>query len=472
MAYYAAGAAAARYGPKLIKWAARSPVVTRAIKRAGGTGLRAAWNTAAAGVRAIKRRRSAPASGGRPGTPKRQRMGQPKNLFNRPRRKRKYFTHGRSAGTIKRAPSKSVGKFIKNGVVRKRESRFILNDPQCCYTGHNSVSVYDTITLVFDAIARMFAKKMGMDFTDIQAGLGAEPSTIISGFQWVIGYKTTFGGNRITAAFGSAINETWAVFAQRLGEGIMAIANAGGTPLNYFELIDIECKGTLSNYPAPITRFYAADIKIQIVGNSSLQIQNRTVATTDAADPDRDDGDNIAANPMHGKMYTGKGQTLTFAWNNDNAGTTIAFQADLITATANIGAANALLSTQMQQALKKPPPYRHFRGLTGQQYCKLEPGEIKRSHVSSTMKFTFQSFIQRMLPVLRTQVNYATMVGAGSQAAASLYLGKWSLIGMEKLCDSGTDEPDCSLASEHTLTTSVLATGRTRPYCAPQVFGV
>jgi len=125
----------------------------------------------------------------------------------------------------------------------------------------------------------------------------------------------------------------------------------------------------------------------------------------------------------------------------------------------------------MQQALKKPPPYRHLRGLTGQQYVRLEPGEIKRSHVSSSMKFTLQSFIQKMLPVLRCQSTYGALTGSstGAQAAASLYLGKWSLLGLERLCDSGTDEPAISFASEHTLTTCVLATGRVRPYCAPQV---
>lgn len=464
---YAARAAASYGASKLSARALRAarrnaPAIARAVGRYGPGALRS-LSAGARGVAGLFRRK-------RGGT--RKTLLRPRGVNNR--RKRKYFTTGRSAGTIKRRPKKGVNKYLKNGVVRNRESRFILNDAQACYTGHNSCSMYDTITLTFDAIARMFAKKMGHDFTDINAGIGAEPSTIASGYQWVLGYKTSFGGNRLTAAFGALINETWAVFAQRLGEGIMAIAFNGGTPLNYFEVIDLECKGTLAQYPAPITRFYAADINLVISGSSSLQVQNRTVATSDIADPDRDDGDNVAANPMHGKMYSGKGQTLTFAWNNDNTGSTIAFQADVITATSNIGAASGLLSTQMQQALKKPPPYRHFRGLTGDQYLKLEPGEIKRSHVSHVMRFNFQTFCQRMLPFLRTQATYAAIGSAttGAQAAASFPFGKWSLIGLEKLCDSGTDEPDSSLATEHTLITSVLATGRVRPYCAPQVVGV
>lgn len=364
-----------------------------------------------------------------------------------------------------------MNQFLARGCIQKREVGATTSDGESVYVGHSSFAANEAVRCVFNAIARMYAIRAGENFGSYRSLLqGDTPTPAATGYQWRFRYRTAIGGALNETVVNSVANGDWQGFAGQLGEQICSIMNNGGTPLNYFEMVDLSMVdlGIVGSPGLATTTFGAGDIKITLVGNSNMNIQNRTLATTLAGETDADVADNISNNPLVGKRYMASGNFFPYKWNNDFTAPVPMFQTDQFQGSMSI-ATNTTLSTlapQMVAALQKPPPHGHWLNVYGSATERIEPGKIRRSNVKSSRSFTLAQFLTKFLPYMRTATTYAALSQDG---AHMLRMGATSFFGFEKLCNSRLDEPQVSVGWEITLTTSAVAYARTKRYCAPLI---
>lgn len=388
-------------------------------------------------------------------------------------RRSRHHTRGYVGRRFRKRVRKRMNKFLSSGCIRKRESGTSVSDPNAVYIGHSSFGAYETLEATMLAVARMFATKAGEGFTSFSAAMGGDVAApVTSGYTWRFNYRTSIGGAVVTSTQAAGAGESWGRFGQRLGELICATMFNGGTPLTYFELVDVQLfdAGAVGSNTLSSMMFSAEDIKLHIVGNSNLQVQNRTLATSIVGDGDNDQADHIANNPIIGKRYKGYGTAFPYKWNADFTAPSPMFQIDQFNGTMaiTVGTLTDLPAT-MSSLLNKPPPHGHFHNLVGSAYERVDPGKIRRSQVKHSYKMSLASFCRRFLPYMRTAATYAGLVQDG---AHQLKMGKTNIFGFEKLCNSRLDEPSLSVGFECNLTTSAVAYARKRLYCAPQVIVV
>jgi len=365
--------------------------------------------------------------------------------------------------------SSRSNEFLKRGVVWKREFGATVSDADAVYVGHSTTPARQTIQVVVFAIARMFAAKFGENFTSFDTQLqGDQPSAGSSGYLWKITYRTASGGPVLLTTTSSATGDTWGGFAERLLTLMLFTMNNGGVPFTYFEIVDIGFADVVGATTSNIQVYSADAIMLNLVGNSNMLLQNRTLATNTVGDGDNDQKDHISNNPLIGKMYKAYGTSFPYKFNNDFVGPTPMFQTDQDQGAMSIGLSTTLadLPATMRDVLRKPPPYNVWHHVTGNSYERMAPGQIRRSKVMSVHKMSFATFIKKYFNYMRSAANLPGLIQDQAHMAK---IGKTVFFGFEKLLNSRVDEPAVSIGWEINLTMSCVATARRKMFCAPIV---
>lgn len=159
---------------------------------------------------------------------------------------------------------------------------------------------------------------------------------------------------------------------------------------------------------------------------SCLKIQNQTTGnlTTDTEATD------VSANPLQGKIYMGNGDRPM--WRYVDA-------ASLIPSTSLAPSRGGIIvpvavqwTAQMQNQWRRPFSHQMLGGVHSTSKMILEPGQIKKHILSDTRTISFTGFISKCL-------SYMSGPGELFNSEKKTHLGKFALVGVEKMCSSGTD---------------------------------
>lgn len=217
------------------------------------------------------------------------------------RRYRSSIQKGESAGFFTKTAKKDPFKlYTKNGVVLTREVGIICTGQQASrpiIIGHSSHGNYHDIRLLFfRGIVREVFNKAGVQILDMETDSPGDYTLIITYVQ------------------ASAQNTDLAQTFNTSGISYVQLANAILTAFNgitenvqslqgfYIESAELRIGASR------MSKIDYRDSTVNILSKASLKIQNRTIAA--GTDDDNNSTENIANQPLYGKMYTGKGNGL------------------------------------------------------------------------------------------------------------------------------------------------------------------
>lgn len=365
----------------------------------------------------------------------------------------RYVTYGRKGVDFVKARKSKVNKFLRDGVVIKREGRQIVNDVNCVYVGHYALP----LNLVFKSCCMSLARQVMRSHGQYMSDFRAESEE--AAMNCLINFRTTLDGPITTSVpINTAARPTIEELGAAIGQNIIN-ALAGN---RYFEVVNVIVKTNTS--AEQIFNVPGNQIWFTIMGNSNLQVQNRTAAGTGVPTGDQTNMLDIENNPLRGKVYQGFGNIHPYRFNNDGVGTK-SMRFENADGLLFLGSNDAALSTEMGTALKKPPPRQSFGGVVKSNYVSLAPGEIKRSNVKTTMKVNLNQFIKIFQDNLDGAVNVDSLSTTGF-----VNKGRGVFYGLEKLLDAGgeTQNP-ISVGIEVTATVSTVCNANKRVYCQPLI---
>lgn len=384
-------------------------------------------------------------------------------ITGNPRRRPYGRTTGRSGRSFARRPFKKrrTGSFQSHGIVQKIERGGRVIAIESVYIGHATIAMdrlWDSITY---AIARYFAKRIMMDFDNIDALIPT------GDLRFRIGYRLTTLAPIVTANYDTIAGETWKTLAIAIGN-LIKTAAAGSA---YFELHSFELFSRDSTATPKIVNciIYCRDLKLVAKCSSGLVLQNSTVANRDVADENNDDDGHVTNNPLIGRQYFMNGIMYPMRFMNNNVDMA-AFQANLTEGLirqevqrARVGPpANAQSpanwTTQMVNTYIKPPPHQSFTNAYNSNRCRIEPGEIRKSFCSSTHKMSIQRWMHVLMPWLRT---------GGTEGVYNIKIGKARMYGLERILDDRNSEPEITVGYELNMTISTMCFGYSKKYCDP-----
>jgi hypothetical protein len=175
-------------------------------------------------------------------------------------------------------------------------------------------------------------------------------------------------------------NVSWRQFAINLLEYFQDNSGAGAQPK---EMIQIQCFGLADNGATqigiPLATIHCNNVKFQFHVKSEITIQNRTLG--DTADGDQDDSDDVEAQPLVGKLYTGTKQWQNYvelqnqglSAGNQGAKSTVCHKE---TGIALFQSGGAL--TEYPDTMTKIPPAWMLGFKKGGKFT-LNPGEVKKT---------------------------------------------------------------------------------------------
>jgi hypothetical protein len=470
------------YDRRMKRWARRKvgePLVRRLLQSAGFSGKSVARAVNAldrAGeyidsrVNAGQKRLYRAITGGKPvpstsSSSKRRRGGggpAPPSRGGRRGGKKKYRYHTTGSSVYKYTPKFKSGMsdYAKNGATLKVEHSFDKSDPECVYVGHSTHPAHSVMRVIFMSVIRKVAKRWGQDFNDFQSVINGEAATTFNNIQVRIQYRTTVNGVLQESSITIPNQSTWMDLADIIASRIIQLA---ASTVVYFELYEIQFANTLGTIAQvnSVQTVRASSTRVKVHGKSHLNFQNRTVAT-DSGTVDESNRDDIANNPLRGKSYTGFGSNHLYKWNNDRAVSAPSLSYETVHGALELSAGDANFTPEMSNSLKKPPPYKSFGNCTGQHYVRVMPGQIVTSTINRTYEKSLNGFIFSMLPFIREATDMVT-----KPAVTHLKMGTNRFFGLEKLCNTASNEPDISVGCEVTLTISAIAVIKRNTYAAP-----
>lgn len=368
----------------------------------------------------------------------------------RPRTVRYHTLGGAGKKFSKKGSTSALSLFLKKGFNMKVESGSSITDVEACYVGHTALPINRVVPCVFYALARKILNGQKCFPTDGLEPTGMQAVTIY----WR--YRTTLNGVVATTAGGAVgANIDIVGLGNAMGQELLTVISATVT---YFEAVKVEIYATTSG--ELLFEANCDAIKVEVDSVSNLQIQNRTQATGAG---DESSALDVSNNPLRGKMYNGHGNIHPYRFNNDTAVTCPTLNYDNNTGLLQVAAGDANLTTQMAQAMKKPPPRSAFGNVQSTKYVQIAPGEIRRSKVRGKFTMNFNNFIKAYLDTMRGaafifSLNH-TYVPKGPSA----------FFGLEKLCDSGGETSSIAIGFEATHSVNAMVTISNKNFVNPYV---
>lgn len=363
-----------------------------------------------------------------------------------------YRSTGRAGPKFVKPKRASVNKFIKYGCVLKTEYGTSQTDSDCIYIGHSAVAAEKFLDATFHALVRTI-------LTDLRVHIPSFDQ-VVSYFKYDIFYQASTNGVLASTGIVTLTTQTASAIANSIRDTVIALCTTG----NYVHLQNIQVslfEPNASGAADTYTIYNFADLKFTTVSNSNMQLQNRTIAATGAAD--ETSALDVSNNPLRGKVYSGWSSTWPYRFNNDVTTNTPTLQFSPTQGVLYLGANATGFTSNMSAALKKPPPHTNFIHAKRSSYVNLAPGEIKRSHVKHVWNFTLNQMLNKCYL-------YCGAQSGGTQATAFWGPTNCLLYGLEKLCDTGAgDEPTISVGLEIVQTTSSICRYKKKNYIQPIV---
>lgn len=371
--------------------------------------------------------------------------------------KRTYHTSGYGGGRFRSRKIRKINKAAYRGVQLSRETTNTFTDTTCGYIGHNSHPLEDVLRSIGLAIVRLVAKKWGQDFNNFESFINGDTSSADDSTKVTLIYRDSLQGILKSHNF-TFSNKSWYQMGDQIMHQVLQLIVAADP--DYWEghqLIFANSSGTTGN-AHNLIKFDLSGLKIKIAGFSMMKIQNRTVST--AADTLANEQSNdIANNPLSGKLYSGFGQQHPYVFNNDYTTSTDCFSYDK-TGTFTMSAVDSTLPDPMQRVLKRPPSHKAFKGLKSHISIKLAPGEIKNSVVKASYTHGFNTWVKKLFNVMKASANLSSVTNA------MCTVGKSNVVGLQHMLIDSQD-PSLSVAYQIDSIVSAIAYYKSKPVAAP-----
>jgi len=279
--------------------------------------------------------------------------------------------------TYRKSPAvKGENYYSKHGATSTLETIGAASDPDVVYIGHTAHSSYEALLLTGCSILRnLYKEAVGYETRDLNEKLPVPTSHI------VIKLVNTQTNVVITNdVYTNADSTLWTLAGSDHIFGELARFSEGGAGYNDLRFEDI----CLYEWDSPAHRLMArldlSHASVDMYAKSELKIQNRS--NSNPADNENTD---INAVPLVGRQYTlpgcapnVKGVGAINTWDQ-SLGMTIARSQE----------------SQMNVALREPPPSAVFRGCTGSSKVRLEPGAVKSDWVIQRLTLPLEKFLRR-----------------------------------------------------------------------------
>lgn len=365
------------------------------------------------------------------------------NKYNKPKAPPVRFDpwRGRYAGLFGRVKHNAVSYVAKNGYHFRQESGGVVTDANCLYIMQTASGIRPLLEGICCGIWKRIMQKWGKRLSDWNNEI---TGFVNDEFRAYIYYKLTPNGG-ISNTAGTAIlgNQSHLNMAQLIGDLIMSVASATDV---YFEVTTIR---VYWRRVTPDEYIEEMDIdpyrcKILVDAVAKMSVQNRTPAATGAAD--ETNALDVSNNPVHGKLYYGVGTMIAAKSQNSGVGNTF------LSALANNGFSSVgVAAANMPADCQKPQPYYCYNKLLKDKNIYIQPGDIKTAAVKYKKKLTLQGYIKFLFNFIRSASTLAT--GSGSA-----YVGiPCMMIGLERMVDTRTSEPDLQIGYEANVDLKVVA---------------
>lgn len=357
--------------------------------------------------------------------------------------KRRYNTRGSYRGRVKRIKKRQkVDAFYAHGVVVRELDKGVQSNSgyieQPIYIGHSDVYYGNLYGTVMMALMRRLFRKVGTDFANVNELVG--DSTTNKAFTLEGQYTEYPGGPVLSFTFDILGNASLKDCGLALKANLDTVFNTDRVSITtqayQMMLKRLILTPYVNGVAAPFQYKLRVDqtyVKAKVY--SRLNLQNRTTASS-AAGADETNMLDIANNPLKGKFYDTKGNGFIIRSRDDADGYTPLIGANdsgLITLDWSQYSGN------MRANMASAPPSHAFVGTSKAKNVMMSPGAIRSSVLSSIMTMPFNDFMRKMMPLL---------AGAGSSTRTKLYYGKSRLFVLDKMLDTGVDEPVISLGYE------------------------
>lgn len=396
-------------------------------------------------------------------------------MSNRRNRLRVFQGTYRSAGRFARGKPKrsKVSKYNMKGSVKVAERRGVATDSQCLYIGHGVAPTEALYSACRGVIKKLF-QKGGLNVVNFQNTPIVDTG---KAFQLKIAYSPRAPAQNIfdaniymttTGTIGATnVPISYDTFAQNFANLIRTETVSRNTDdkavLQIFsiELYLVSYNGG-SPTTVPMSTLEGDQLFLEIDVTSTLQIQNRTLASTGTNGVEQL-ATNIENNPLRGKIYYSKkwGNAIQLNYRQTGLSNFTGLIVDPLEGIfTESGTDMANQSTDSKYMFQKPPPAWMFNAMKSSN-ISLAPGRIKYDSVKFKAKLKFNTFLSKINKLL---------CNADLDELVEVPFGKLHMLAFEKLMDTGEDgEPSVDIGYEITQTYKSFVTERKRR-SAPIVF--
>lgn len=379
----------------------------------------------------------------------------------------KWQTRGNFVGAF-RKPSRKSGrgleKFNKKGFVFVKENTGTVTDANVCYIMNQVVDPYTLLQQLNAAILRTLFEKVGMRVTGYDDYFPSGDNGATNRNEMTLELLTvndrtgvaSVGATIIWSATQTmrAICENAAVFAvmQSYCNGVTSPAGVGAAgnlevPLKWILWSNEDAAANKQSFMGEIL---FDEIIITLYGKSELKVQNRTKASSGSGV----EADDVSNNPLQGKLYTFKGIPRVKI-QSQVLGQPVTHQFNLMQIDKNF--VKTLTGAELiVKELQEPVPPGFFWNCSGCANVRLDPGQIKNSYVSQSVKLPILLLLKRM----RLQFG----PNAAPTFSVNYSIFKSQMIGLEDVINVNALEL-ISVAFEIERTVAISASIKKKKYC-------
>lgn len=358
----------------------------------------------------------------------------------------RFHTFGRSGPKFGKARKVRDNKFIKKGAVIKLEDGGTQDGSECVYVGHYSLPIIFLWRSCMMALARRIFNALNIHVQDPQEDIKWSKALSLQCY-----YRDSLLGEvKAGTVHACPTLGTLMDFQDDIAQAIVTDWAATDTYYEIVEFFVYDATGEVQ------FRCLGSNIIFEVVGNSHLQLQNRTLANDTVGDEQARSALDITNNPLRGKRYDGYGNLHPMKFNNiTTAGSIPQFNYSNDYGLLALDPESATnYSDQVKEMLHKPPLKGALGGVNKSKYVMLAPGEIRRSTCRGYLKENLNQMLKRYSDAYRGKTNF------NSPADCFIKKGASSFYGFEKLCDvrdAAKESGSISIGYEINTTISAIA---------------
>lgn len=353
--------------------------------------------------------------------------------------RRQYSTRG-TIGPVFRKPRrfKKVAPYQVRGYSLHIESGGTRDNDEIVYLGHG-VAAYQLTAVVWGAVFRKLFAKAGISIISDDTKV-FDPSATGRAFTIQIFWSS---GPGQVQQYDELPYTTDTTFGKVVADMNIKLWGAGTLEHYYPNTLKIMNREISGSNFIQVCTMDLTNAMIDMACVSSMAVQNRTLATNAGLGIDQNRND-VLNNPLTGKIYSGTGNGCGFRVDQETAFTIplVANNTSGVMVTDIMGnptVAGASGSAGQIAVYRRPPLGSAFKYVTKSVSVVLNPGIIRSSKFFWKKSMQFHKFLDG---ILHTATN---------SIATDAYrnnFGKFEFWGLEKRCNTRSDEPTISLGFE------------------------